>query len=106
MSHKKAQNASRLWSIKVIAGLMMLLAGVSAWAQNRGGHPVLVDLSFKQELLSLSSNRGLKALFEAHPEALKRVPVDSPYIARDMDTWDEYQALHKEVTGEPAPQQR
>src|SRR5256885_12074078 len=40
MSHKKTQNASRLWSIKVIAGLMMLLAGVSAWAQNRATQPV------------------------------------------------------------------
>jgi molybdenum cofactor cytidylyltransferase len=78
---------------------------VPTW-QNRGGHPVLVDLSFKQELLTLSSNRGLKALFEAHPADLKRVPVDSPFIARDMDTWDDYQALHKEVTGEPAPEQR
>jgi molybdenum cofactor cytidylyltransferase len=78
---------------------------IPTW-QNRGGHPVLVDLSFKQELLSLSSNRGLKILFEAHPDDLKRVPVDSPFIARDMDTWDDYQALHKEVTGEPAPEQR
>jgi len=78
---------------------------IPTW-QNRGGHPVLVDLSFRQELLSLSSNRGLKALFDAHPKDLKRVPVDSPFIARDMDTWDDYQALHKEVTGKPAPGQR
>jgi molybdenum cofactor cytidylyltransferase len=78
---------------------------IPTW-QTRGGHPVLVDLRFKQELLSLSSNRGLKALFEAHPEDLTRVPVDSPFIARDMDTWDDYEALHKEVTGEPAPEQR
>jgi len=78
---------------------------IPTW-QGRGGHPVLVDLSFKHELLSLSSSGGLKALFAAHPEDLKRVPVTSPFIARDMDTWDDYQALHKEVTGEPAPEQR
>ena len=71
---------------------------------DRGGHPVLVDLSFKSELLELSSKQGLRALFEAHPEALKRLPVDSPFIARDMDTWDDYRALHEEATGQPAPE--
>ena len=76
---------------------------IPTW-QNRGGHPVLVDLSFKPELLSLSSSGGLRALFDNHPEPVKRIPVDSPYIARDMDTWDDYLALHHEVTGKPAPE--
>ena len=75
---------------------------VPTW-QNRGGHPVLVDLSFKPELLNLSSTGGLKALLAAHPKDVERVPVDSPFIARDMDTWDDYQVLHREVTGVPAP---
>jgi CTP:molybdopterin cytidylyltransferase MocA len=65
---------------------------------------VLVDLSFKPELLNLSSKQGLRALFEAHPEAVKRLAVDSPFIARDMDTWDDYRALHEEATGNPAPE--
>ena len=78
---------------------------IPTW-QNRGGHPVLVDLTFTQELLNLSSTGGLKALFEAHSEEVRRVPVDSPFIARDMDTWDDYLALHNEVTGEPAPEQQ
>jgi CTP:molybdopterin cytidylyltransferase MocA len=75
---------------------------IPTW-QDRGGHPVLVDLSFKSELLNLSSRGGLRALFEAHKNAIERVPVDSPYIARDMDTWDDYCTLHNEVTGKPAP---
>jgi molybdenum cofactor cytidylyltransferase len=78
---------------------------VPTW-QERGGHPILVDLSFKSELLNLSSTGGLKALLAAHPKELERVPVDSPFIARDMDTWDDYQALHREVTGAPAPDQQ
>ncbi len=75
---------------------------IPTW-QNRGGHPVLVDLSFKSELLTLSSSGGLRALFEAHPNEVQRIHVDSPFIARDMDTWDDYLALHREATGEPAP---
>jgi len=76
---------------------------VPTW-QNRGGHPVLVDLSFKPELLNLSSSGGLRALFLNHAPEVQRIEVDSPFIARDMDTWDDYRALHQEVTGEPAPE--
>jgi molybdenum cofactor cytidylyltransferase len=75
---------------------------IPTW-KDRGGHPVLVDLSLKPELLNLSSRGGLRALFDAHKNDVERVPVDSPYIARDMDTWDDYRTLHEEVTGKPAP---
>ncbi|HJS25061.1 MAG TPA: nucleotidyltransferase family protein [Pyrinomonadaceae bacterium] len=77
---------------------------IPTW-KDRGGHPVLVDLSFKSELLNLNSTGGLRALFEVHKNEVERVQVDSPFIARDMDTWDDYRALHQEVTGKPAPEQ-
>jgi molybdenum cofactor cytidylyltransferase len=76
---------------------------IPTW-HNRGGHPVLIDLSFRAHLLSLDPGRGLKALFEAHRDEVKRVPVDSPFIARDMDTWDDYRVLYEEVIGRPAPE--
>jgi molybdenum cofactor cytidylyltransferase len=75
---------------------------IPTW-QNRGGHPALVDLKFRAELEQLDPNRGLKALFQAHQEQVKRLPVASPYVARDLDTWDDYRTLYKEVFGEPAP---
>jgi len=73
---------------------------IPTW-QGRGGHPVLVDLSFKAELLDLPERGGLRALFETHRNEVTRVPVESPFIARDMDTWDDYTSLHMEVTGRP-----
>ena len=76
---------------------------VPTW-QGHGGHPVLVDLSFRPELLNLTESGGLRALLESHREAVRRVPVDSPFIARDMDTWDDYRTLHQEATGKPAPE--
>ncbi len=76
---------------------------IPTW-QNRGGHPVLVDLAFKSELLSLGPSGGLRALFEAHPNEVHRIEVDTPFIARDMDTWDDYLTLHLEVIGKPAPE--
>jgi CTP:molybdopterin cytidylyltransferase MocA len=76
---------------------------VPTW-QGRGGHPVLVDLTFKPELLNLPANGGLRAFFDAHRESVRRRAVDSPFIARDMDTWDDYRALHEAATGKPAPE--
>jgi CTP:molybdopterin cytidylyltransferase MocA len=66
---------------------------------------VLVDLSFRNELLGLDPNGGLKAFFSVHQDQVRRVPVDSNYIARDMDTWDDYRALHQDVFGVPPPEQ-
>ena len=77
---------------------------IPTW-QNRGGHPVLLDLSYRAELQNLDPTRGLRALFDAHRDAVKRVPVDSPFVARDMDTWDDYSALHQEIFGAPPPEQ-
>jgi CTP:molybdopterin cytidylyltransferase MocA len=65
----------------------------------RGGHPVLIDLSFRDELEKLDAGRGLKGFFDGHQKDVSRVAVDSNYIARDMDTWDDYLALHREVFG-------
>ncbi len=69
----------------------------------RGGHPALVDLKFRAELLRLDPQCGLRALFDKHRDEVLRVPVASPYIARDMDTWDDYRALHREIFAADPP---
>ena len=67
--------------------------------EGRGGHPVLVDLGYRDELMTLDPRRGLRALFDAHRAAVRRVPVSSAYVARDMDTWEDYRRLHQDVFG-------
>jgi CTP:molybdopterin cytidylyltransferase MocA len=74
--------------------------------RGRGGHPVLVDLALREELLTLVPARGLRALFDARRAEVLRVPAASPYVARDMDTWDDYVALHTEVFGFPPEDSR
>jgi molybdenum cofactor cytidylyltransferase len=73
---------------------------------DRGGHPVIVDLAFRDQLLNLDTRGGLKAFLDAHREQVSRVAVASSYIARDMDTWDDYHALHQEVFGVPPPEEQ
>ena len=77
---------------------------VKPTCNQRGGHPVLIDMAFRNELLDLDPNGGLKAFFSQRQEEVKRVEVNSNYIARDMDTWDDYVALHQEVFGVAAPE--
>jgi molybdenum cofactor cytidylyltransferase len=71
--------------------------------EGRGGHPVLVDLCFREHLLNLDARRGLRALFDAHRDLVQRLPVNSSFVARDIDTWDDYRALHREVIGSDPP---
>lgn len=72
--------------------------------EGRGGHPVLIDLRFRQELLALDPARGLRSLFDGHRQEVRRIPVASPFIARDMDTWQDYVRLHWEVFGTVPPE--
>ena len=65
----------------------------------RGGHPVLVSLDYREELLRLDPEQGLKGFFDAHKDQVVRLRVNSSYIARDLDTWDDYRALHEELFG-------
>jgi molybdenum cofactor cytidylyltransferase len=67
--------------------------------EGRGGHPVLIDLVYRNELLALDSKSGLRGLFSTHRVDVKRVAVQSPYVARDMDTWEDYRRLHEDVFG-------
>jgi molybdenum cofactor cytidylyltransferase len=67
----------------------------------RGGHPVLMDLSFRDELLHLDPEKGLRNFFEAHRVEVRRLAVESPFVARDMDTWEDYVSLHQDVFGRP-----
>lgn len=75
---------------------------VPEW-RGRGGHPVLVDLALRASLLNLDETGGLRALFDRRAGEVLRLPVESEYVARDMDTWEDYRALHEEIFGVPPP---
>jgi molybdenum cofactor cytidylyltransferase len=75
---------------------------IPTW-EGRGGHPVLVDLCWRHELETLDTTAGLKSFFQSHAEAVRRVPVGSEFIARDIDTWDDYTRLYSDVFGQTPP---
>jgi len=68
-----------------------------------GGHPVLIDFALRDELLHLDPKGGLRALLEARKDDVRRISFDTEYVVRDMDTWDDYCALHTETFGVAPP---
>jgi len=68
--------------------------------REKGGHPVLIDLKYRHELMDLNPETGLRSFFANHRQEVFRLAVDSPFVAQDMDTWDDYLRLHKAVFGQ------
>jgi molybdenum cofactor cytidylyltransferase len=56
-----------------------------------GGHPLLIDLKYREEIESLNSAVGLRELLSRHFEDVCRVESGDAGILRDMDTPLEYE---------------
>jgi len=56
----------------------------------RGGHPVLIDTKYREEIFSLNPEIGLRQLHRAHPADVVEVEVSEAEAPEDMDTPDEY----------------
>jgi molybdenum cofactor cytidylyltransferase len=58
--------------------------------QGRRGHPVLVDLKYREEVLALDPADGLRRLMHAHPEDIFEAEVEDANILRDLDVPEDY----------------
>jgi len=58
--------------------------------QGRRGHPVLIDLKYRGEVLALDPCDGLRGLMLAHPDDILEVEAGDANILRDLDTPEDY----------------
>lgn len=56
----------------------------------RRGHPILVDLKYRDEVLGFDQTDGLRRLLRAHPDDVFEVETADPNILRDLDTPEDY----------------
>jgi molybdenum cofactor cytidylyltransferase len=63
---------------------------VMAAHDGRRGHPLIVDMKYIDEVLSLADSEGLRALSERHPEDVLESDTDDPSVLRDIDTQEDY----------------
>jgi molybdenum cofactor cytidylyltransferase len=54
------------------------------------GHPFLVDLKYREEIMGLSPEIGLRQLILRHPEDILEVEVSTAAILQDIDTAEDY----------------
>ncbi len=54
------------------------------------GHPLIIDMKYRPEVMSLPESKGLRALAERHPDDVMEAETDDPSVLRDIDTQQEY----------------
>lgn len=57
----------------------------------RRGHPVLIDLKYRNEIRALDPGIGLRQLVRNHPEDILEVRTRSPRVLHDIDTPEDYE---------------
>jgi molybdenum cofactor cytidylyltransferase len=60
--------------------------------EERRGHPLLIDARYREEILALGPDVGLRELVQRHAGDLLLHPVPVDAILRDMDTREQYEA--------------
>jgi len=58
--------------------------------KNNRGHPVLIDMKYRDEVENLSPDVGFRDLVYNHPEDILEVEVGTPGILQDIDDMEDY----------------
>ena len=59
----------------------------------RNGHPVLIDLRLRDELLTFDEAQGLRQVIHAHADEVARVEVASDAVLNDFDYPEDYRRV-------------
>ncbi|MBI2935019.1 MAG: NTP transferase domain-containing protein, partial [Chloroflexi bacterium] len=61
--------------------------------QGRRGNPVVLDLSYRHELMDLSGDVGARQLLARHAGDVHEVEAGSDAVLQDIDTEDQFRDL-------------
>lgn len=62
----------------------------------KNGHPILLDLTLREEILSMDPEAGLRRVVLAHSDAITHVAVASAVVLEDCDEPGDYERLLKQ----------
>ena len=66
----------------------------------RRGHPVIFDMKYTSEILSLpDDSEGLRKIIYRHQDDIHYVEIDTDAIIRDMDYWEDYVGMRNAECG-------
>ena len=66
------------------------------------GHPVACDRRIAEEILALESHEPAHLVIRKDPGRVKEVPVKNPWVARDLDTEEDYRLAVESFRGDPS----
>jgi molybdenum cofactor cytidylyltransferase len=55
------------------------------------GHPVIIDMKYREEVENLGPDIGLRGTVYSHPEDILEVEVDTPAVIQDIDYESDYE---------------
>jgi molybdenum cofactor cytidylyltransferase len=58
--------------------------------EGKRGHPTLYDLKYRNEIIHLNPDQGLRSIAQTFPDDIYEVETSSPEIVRDIDTKNDY----------------
>ncbi|MBA3008957.1 MAG: nucleotidyltransferase family protein [Proteobacteria bacterium] len=61
--------------------------------EGRQGNPVIFGAGFFSQLQQLKGDRGGRVLFDAYPDHIRQVPVETDSVCFDLDTPEDYERL-------------
>lgn len=59
----------------------------------RRSHPVVMHSAYRDELMDLNGDVGVRPIVETHPDAVVEAEVRDPQLLADIDTWESYDAV-------------
>ncbi len=62
----------------------------------RNGHPILLDASLNEEILTMDPEQGLRQVVRAHLDEVVRVEVSNQRVLEDCDLPEDYERLLKQ----------
>lgn len=57
---------------------------------NKRGHPILIDMKYRDEIMNLNPEIGLKALTQKYPDDIQEVDSADEAVLTDIDTQEDY----------------
>jgi len=63
--------------------------------EGKSGHPILIDMKLRNEILAMDPEVGLRQVVSAHSDHITRVPVRNSAVLEDCDLPEDYERLRK-----------
>ena len=63
----------------------------------RNGHPIILDVSLRREIVQIDVESGLRQVVHRHADSVIKLEVSSPTVLEDCDLPEDYKRIIKDL---------